>query len=148
MPDRRRLLQSAVLLGVATPVVAACTDREDDEGRTRRTPTPEELAELELIAAYDAALVGAPETRRDTYTRIRDEHVQHLRALGGSVPGATPSPGASPRAPGRRSLIRAEWRAMRGATAAAAAAGDPDRAQLLALIAASEAQHAVALDEL
>jgi hypothetical protein len=150
MTDRRRLLQSAALLGFGLPVVAGCTSDEvvDGDGQTPRAPRPEEAAELELIAAYDAALAGAPKGRREVYERIREEHVQHLRAVGGSGVSAGPSSSAPARAPGRRALILAERRATRSATTGAATADDPDRAQLLALIAASEAQHAAALEQL
>lgn len=149
MTDRRRLLQSAALLGFGLPALAGCPREDGGDGQTPRAPSPEEAAELELIAAYDAALAGAPEGRRAAYARIREEHVQHLRALGGSpVATVPPSATASAAAPNRRSLIRAERRAMRSATNGAVVAEDPDRAQLLALIAASEAQHAAALEVL
>jgi hypothetical protein len=43
-------------------------------------------------------------------------------------------------------LQNAERKAARSRTRAAATAGDAERAQILALIAASEAQHVVTLD--
>ena len=80
-------------------------------------------------------------TERELWQHIRDEHAAHLAALGwqGDLAAATPA-SATPAA-----LRQAERRATRGRAQAARSEPDAQRAQVLALIAASEAQHAVAL---
>ena len=97
--------------------------------------------EAALIALYDAALVTATATERELWQHIRDEHAAHLAALGwqGDLAAATPA-SATPAA-----LRQAERRATRVRAQAARSEPDAQRAQVLALIAASEAQHAVAL---
>jgi hypothetical protein len=142
MTDRRHVLQVAALTAAGLIVLPACSDDVDNPPETSAPPDAEQAAELALIAAYDAAL-----TQRDNETlrRIREEHAAHLRALGWQdpPPAATASTG-----PTRKELIRAERRAERQRATAAGTESDPDRAQVLALIAASEAQHVVTLGAL
>ena len=132
------------LAGLALVAAPACSDDSSPpENQAPPTPDPQQSEELALIAAYDAALVSVAESRREVYQRIRDEHAAHLRALGWE---ADPSPAASPApAASRRDLRRAEVAAARSHAAAAVSDSDAERAQLLALIAASESQHAATL---
>jgi hypothetical protein len=144
MTDRRRVLQMGALAAVALVAAPACTD-DATTGGTQPPPVPDaqQSEELALIAAYDAAIQSAAPAREGVYRRIRDEHVAHLRALGweaAPAPGTSPAPAAS-----RRALRRAEVTAGRSHAAAAVRESEPERAQLLALISASEAQHAVDL---
>ncbi len=97
---------------------------------------------MALIAAYDAALAAGAKSP-DRLAKIRDEHVAHLKALGWDQP---PAPTVQPRPSGRKALVRAERRAARARARAAAVSEDSERAQILALIAASEAQHVVTLE--
>ena len=149
MTDRRRVLQVGGLTATGIVVLPACGSgpagpgTEQEESAPPAQPDAQQSEELALIAAYDAALAGAGPARRTLYERIRDEHAAHLRALGWSAaPSASPSQ-ADP--PTRRALRRAERAAARRHTRAAVQDPDPERAQILALIAASEAQHIVAL---
>ena len=144
MTDRRHVLQMGALGAIALVAAPACTD-DSTRGGTQPPPVPDaqQSEELALIAAYDAAIEAAGPTRAGVYRRIRDEHVAHLRALGWEappVPGTSPAPGAS-----RRALRRAEVTAGRSHADAAVREPEPERAQLLALISASESQHAVDL---
>ncbi len=147
MTDRRHVLQAGVLATVTLVALPACTD-ELGTPPTPPAPTPDELqsAEMALIAAYDAALTSAGTAAREQYQRIRDEHAAHLRALGWADQPLPASATSSP--PGRRALRRAEAAASRARARAAVTATDAEQAQILALIAASEAQHVVTLDAL
>lgn len=100
-------------------------------------------AEQALIRQYEAAIASASDALAPLLTRIRDEHVEHLTSMGGTVTSATPFA-----APGTVDALRAAERdAARMRRTAAVAAADGELARLLALIAASEAGHAVALRE-
>lgn len=136
--DRRQVLQLAVLVaGVAA--LPACGSGDDSPSQEpSATPDAQQSLELTLIAAYDAALPLARPNQAAVYQRIRDEHAEHLRALGWSTTSPTNS---SAQEVGRKDLLRAERRAARQHSLAARDTADPDRAQLLALIAASESQH-------
>ena len=143
MTDRRHVLQMGALAAVALAAAPACSEDADEPDAPPPVPDAQQSEEIALIAAYDAAIATAGPARAAEYQRIRDEHVAHLRALGWEAPPATaqsPTPPASLRA-----LRRAEIGAGRSHAAAAVRETDQERAQLLALIAASESQHASAL---
>jgi hypothetical protein len=142
MTERRQVLQITGLAVLGLLTVPACGDRAADPPAPP-TPDAQQAEEAALIAAYDAALPTAAPADRETLQRIRDEHVAHLAALGwqGAPPVQTP-----PTRVTRAQLLRAERRATRGRSRAAAADPDPQRAQVLALIAASEAQHVATLE--
>lgn len=144
MTDRRHVLQMAVLVaGVAA--LPACTS-EDSARQSPPTPDPQQADELALIAAYDAAIADAGADRVAVLTRIREEHISHVRAMGWEfVPS---SPTASPTPVTRADLVRFERRASRSRSDAARDTSDPQSAQILALIAASESQHVVELESL
>ncbi|MCB0922388.1 MAG: hypothetical protein KDC08_11335 [Actinobacteria bacterium] len=146
MTDRRHVLQMGALAAVALVAAPACSDDADEPGAPPPVPDAQQAAEITLIAAYDSAITSAGPARAAEYQRIRDEHVAHLRALGWE---ATPAPPQSPAPPASlRALRRAEIGAGRSHAAAAVRETDQERAQLLALIAASESQHAAALGTL
>lgn len=146
MVDRRRVLQIAAVsaAGLSLP---ACRGTTPIIGPAPSPSAPDQQQsdELALIAAYDAAIAAAGRKSRAVYQRLRDEHAAHLSALGWDDQAPSPTPAAPPT---RRRLVRAERRAMRLRTTGAQQATDPDQAQLLALIAASEAQHIVTLEGL
>lgn len=143
MTDRRHVLQMGALATLALLAAPACSDDSSTTEQPPPTPDPQQSEELALIAAYDAALLTVGETRRVEYQRIRDEHAAHLRALGWDT---EPTPAASPApAPSRRQLRRDEASTARSHAEAAVNEPDAERAQLLALIAASESQHAATL---
>lgn len=143
MTDRRQVLQMGALAAVGLAGIAACSD-DDPQGDapTPATPDAQQAEELALIAAYDAAIATAGQSQVVALQRIRDEHAAHLRALGWQDP-APPAPSAT--SVSRRALRRAETAAGRSHAGAAVSETDPDRAELLALISASEAQHVVEL---
>ncbi|MFN8213160.1 MAG: hypothetical protein U0R27_05925 [Candidatus Nanopelagicales bacterium] len=146
MTDRRHVLQMGALAAVALVAAQACSDDADEPGAPPPVPDAQQAEEITLIAAYDSAITSAGPARAAEYQRIRDEHVAHLRALGWE---ATPAPTQSPAPPASlRALRRAEIGAGRSHAAAAVRETDQERAQLLALIAASESQHAAALGTL
>ena len=144
MIDRRRVLQLGALAALTTTVLPACGTDEQGQPAPQPTPDPQQADELALIAAYDAALLSAGPRATVVYQRLRDEHVEHLVALGWQQPPPAPVESNS----SRRNLIRAERRASRIRIDAAATSPDVEQAQILALIAASEAQHVVDLEAL
>lgn len=157
MTDRRQILKIAAISAVSFPVASACTsDVLPFASQPPPTPDAQQNAEIALVAAYDAAIAGlgggaGAEALAATYQRIRDQHAEHVRAMGWeqTLPEATPA--SSPRSPSRRQLIAKEQAALRRHTrnaGAAGEAGDGEQAQILALIAASEAQHVVTLGSL
>lgn len=144
MIDRRRVLQLGALAALTTTVLPACGTDEQGQPAPQPTPDPQQADELALIAAYDAALLSAGPRATVVYQRLRDEHVEHLVALGWQQPPPAPVDANV----SRRVLIRAERRASRIRIDAAATSPDAEQAQILALIAASEAQHVVDLEAL
>lgn len=146
MIDRRRVLQLGALATLTTTVLPGCGTDEQVPPEPEPTPDSQQADELALIAAYDAALASAGPRATTVYQRLRDEHVEHLAALGWQQPPPAPVPEDANTT--RSDLIRAERRAARIRTSAADATPDAEQAQILALIAASEAQHVVDLGEL
>lgn len=141
------LPRRAVLLGLsagALGLTGCGRSQSDADVEPSARPDAQVLDEFTLIAAYDAALVEA----EDPLLRsIRDQHADHVRVLGGDPDaGGAPSPTASA-TPNRRRLRRLEAAAARNRRAAAVASGDVETAQMLALIAASEFQHSLLLEQ-
>lgn len=157
--DRVQELTRRALLGLGAGVfgaagLAACTSDTGGEGSSSAsasdTPDPDGplatdviAAELRLIAAYDAALAASP-SLTETIAPIRDQHREHVTALGGSST-ETPSPDVSAPTGDAAAVIEALMAAERDAvaqrTTACQAASGAEFAGLLALIAASEAGH-------
>jgi hypothetical protein len=177
LPTRRAVL-GGVLAGLAAPALAACTDLPG--GPAGPPPVPPDVVaadraadrERRLLAAYDAALLLAPELT-DRLAPLRDDHAAHLRALdrpqatGEPGPAADPSasagPGSAagqptppPAAPAPAPALPQEPAALLAALAdlerraglahgGAAVLGGRGVGAVLACLAASEASHAVAL---
>lgn len=144
MTDRRQVLQVAVLAAAGVLVLPGCSS---DEATPEIAPTPDtqQADELALIAAYDAALATAGPKEAVVFQALRDEHAAHVRALGWQE---QPPTSVDPEPVGRAALLRAERAAARQRADAARDATDAELAQILALIAASEAQHVVTLEAL
>lgn len=143
MTDRRRVLQAG-LVCTALLALPACSSDTAEPPESPPVPDPEQADELALITAYDQALTTAGVRSEATLRVIRDEHVAHLRALGWEQPLANTT--TSAQRVGRKALQNAEREAARSRARAATNAEDSERAQILALIAASEAQHVVSLE--
>jgi hypothetical protein len=144
MVDRRRVLQLGAVAALTTTVLPACGTDEQAQPAPQPTPDSQQADELALIAVYDAALLSSGPRATIVYQRLRDEHVEHLAALGWQQPPPPPVDAD----PSRRTLMRAERRATRIRSNAAVVSPDAEQAQILALIAASEAQHVLDLEEL
>ncbi len=149
----RRLLLGGALSGAAvlatgcSPGSIPIISPPDPDDEVRRGVAESEQA---LIAAYDAALVALPALRARLQV-LRDQHQAHLTAVTQDLDVASPAPSGSvtPARGGQtaalRSLRRLEARATKQRIDACVAADDPELAELLARIAASESGHVVAL---
>lgn len=160
---------TGALAGLLTPALTACTG-DGDEPEGPPPPDPDVVAadraadvERRLLAAYDAALVLAPQLT-DRLLPLRGDHVAHLAALGlpetpeqpPTDPSAGPTPTPSPAPTVAPPPLPAEPGALLAALAELerrAAAGHGRDAVLrgrgvgavLASLSASEASHVVAL---
>ena len=110
-------------------------------------------ASICLSAAHSGTLISFRHERVALVPRAHHTAPAGPACLNNNAPHrrGRPSPLASaPRTftPGRRALRRAEAAASRARARAAVTATDAEQAQILALIAASEAQHVVTLDAL
>jgi hypothetical protein len=178
-PPSRRAVLGGALAGLAAPVLAACTPSNPFVPAPPAPVPPDVVAadraaerERELLAAYDAAMLLAPQLA-DRLLPVRGEHAAHLAALGrpevpavpavpaspagdptaAATPTASPSP-APPAVPAPPlpadpaallvALAELERRAATAHGAAAVRAGLGVGA-VLASVAASEASHVVAL---
>jgi hypothetical protein len=166
LPSRRAVLGGA-LAGLATPALAACTGSPFRAAEPPEVPrdvvTADRAADRErrLLAAYDAALVIAPQLA-ERLLPLRADHEEHLAALGlpeplppdpsddpTEDPAPPPAPVATPRLPTDPTALLAalgalERRAATAHTTAAVLAGRGTGA-VLAALAASEASHVAAL---
>jgi len=143
--DRRQVLQVAVLAAAGVLVLPGCSTDDPAPDGVSATPDPQQADELALIAAYDAALLSAGPKQTAVFQTLRDEHAAHARALGWTEP---PPPPTSQESVGRAALVRLERAAARQRADGARDASEAELAQVLALIAASEAQHVVTLEAL
>lgn len=146
---RRTVLASLAVLGTAGAVAACTGSSEPEPSEPTPTPAPPDLRtdvaddEAALIALYDVVIAAYPAVSASA-AAIREQHAEHLAALG------TPSgPAVAPETPttpdkALRSLVSAERKAMRDRIAATAEA-DPELARLLTFIGASEGSHVPAL---
>lgn len=148
----------ALALGAPAVLLAACTE---DAPSTTASASPassgvtagESLAsqvaaeEAALVAQYDAALAtlaGGDAGTVALLTTLRDNHVAHRDALGGS--GVDPAGGATASTGNvLAELLTAERAAARSRVRACVDADDPAVARTLSLIAAAEAAHVAAL---
>jgi hypothetical protein len=154
--------EGLIALALVAPagILAACTgSAEPSPASTSASAMPADLAtevaaeESALMAIYDTVLVGVPGLGGEVtalLTLIRDQHAQHLEALGGS--GAQPplsgAPAPTTPASAVALLISAEREAARSRIRACVAADEGDLARLLTFIGASEASHVPALRDL
>ena len=145
MTNRLQILQLGLVTAAGVIILPGCSSDGEREAQTPPTPDDQQADEIALVAAYDAAIAGGGKNLA-VLTRIRDEHAEHLRGLGWEAPTATAS--ASEPAPGKAALLRAERRAARLRADGARDSSEPEQAQILALIAASESQHVVILESL
>lgn len=162
MPDDSSLplltRRAGLVLGLTAPlaVLAACSTSADSTG-TNGSPAPagsagdggqvddQAVQEADLVALYDAVLAAFPDAAVTGLLRsVRDQHAQHLDALGGATStGAASVPATLTAA--LTALAATEREASRSRVRACVAAGDPENARVLSLIAASEASHVPAL---
>ena len=119
------------------PGSAAPASPDNSEAALRDAVAADEAG---LIAAYDAALAAGDDP---LLREFRAQHAEHLAALGVSAPTVMASPAPADASTG--ALAERERRAADERRRACGAASDPALARLLALIGASEAQHAAAL---
>ncbi len=142
-PTRR-----SVLAGGALGLAAACTEPATprvvtaDERRTKEAAIREEA----LLSLYEAALAAFPALTA-LLAPLRDDHVQHRKALGGSAtPIATASPGSVGKTPVEARLrIAALEKATATSHATQALRAGRALAPLLASLSACEASHVAVL---
>jgi hypothetical protein len=163
MPDaaaiaitRRQGLLALALIG-PIGVLAACTSSAETSpvgSSAAASLAPADASaqhETELIALYDAVLAAYPDLPPETVavlTTLRDQHVQHRDALGGS-PDATAEATVPENATAAlAALVSAEHVASRERIRACVDSTDAPTARLLALIGAAEAAHVPALRDL
>ena len=147
--SRRSFVQGATLAGLSAAALAACTPGSDSPAPMSSSADPDAgirddaaARERVLIALYDAAIVAHPDLASDL-TAIRDEHAAHADALAPAPASGSPAvPSAGSAAAALKVLTEAERLATAERTASCEGAASQDLAQLLALIAASEAGHA------
>ena len=155
---RRQGLIALAVVG-SMGMLAACTTTEEPgppsgSGSSAEPSSGDALAarvaadEAALIARYDSILAARPAidpAAAALLAAIRDEHVQHRDALGGTAAPSSPAPAISSASAGLSELPRAERQASRSRVRACEDAQEPELARLLAFIAASEAAHVPAL---
>lgn len=146
---RRTLLGSAgavVLAGCTGGGGAGPTSGSADPGDDDRIRADTASDEAALIALYDAVIARLPDLA-DALSPLRDQHAEHLAALGADGPASpeADSPGSVPAA--LKELSAAERKAADQRMGAAVAASDEELIRLLALISASEASHVAALQQ-
>ena len=102
-----------------------------------------------LVSRYDATIARHPDLESQL-APFRDQHVAHATALGSTRPDPLPDTGTAPKSPVRAlALLAAAEQTARGLRIdACVRCSEPALATTLALIAASEASHATALETL
>lgn len=163
--DRRAFLSLGAVVGVtglagctgrAEPGPPSASPRPSGDDALRRAAVDSEAA---LVALYRDAIAESPGELGAALTVLRDQHVEHgARLRPGSALAPTPEAGSStgtgaseaPRTSRQilTSLLAAERAAVRQRQEACDRAETPDLARVLALVAASEAQHAAVLRDL
>lgn len=150
----RRAGLLAAVLAVPFASAAACSTsasdgaRETAAGDTSASDGGDDQAiqEAGLVARYDAVIAAFPGTTAVALlTELRDQHAAHRDALGGAEAVAPTSPVPESIDAALADLTATERAASRARIRACVATDDPERARLLAFIAASEASHVPAL---
>lgn len=160
-PTRRAVLAGATA-ALAAPLLSACTEAGGREAP--RLPDDVVAAdraayrERRLVAAYDAALLLAPQLT-DRLAPLRADHAAHLDALGvpeapaptaaAPTTSASPAPVTAPPLPPEPGALLAALADLERRTAtvhgSAAVLGGRGVGAVLAALSASEASHAEAL---
>lgn len=148
-----RLSRRAALGLIGAMALTACTSTSEDASSSQTAPSSSsdpdaELAarvgaqEWALITAYDQTISAHPELAT-LLTPLRDQHREHADALGQAQPAVdTPiAPAAGSATQAVADLLAAERVAVAERTTACAESSAAAMAELLALIAASEAGH-------
>jgi len=147
----------ALALAATGTALAACTSSAAPPASSTAVPTaapvsPTVADEQSLVLLYDQAIAAQPSLAA-VLQPIRDQHLQHLTALGSAAPegsapalsGSASTTSASSAKATLQSLIDAETSAAQQRADAAVTATDPQQARTLTFIAASEASHVPAL---
>ena len=155
--------EGLIALALVAPagILAACTgSAEPSPPSASASAPPADLAaevageESALIATYDAllaAVAGLGDEATALLTLIRDQHVQHLEALGATAAQPAASTGTAPATACCGDQQSSSLRSAKPPAAGSApcvAADEPDLARLLTFIGASEASHVPALRDL
>lgn len=150
--SRRAIVAGLALSPFALVACGGSGGQASTSGATSSAPTdspaPDEAvrstcasAEANLIALYDATLAAYPDVA--DLSTIRDEHAAHLEAFELSVNPSSAPTVATSQAQALKDLQKAEQSAAEARTADCVAVGDAALARLIALVAASEAAHAI-----
>ena len=132
-------------------LLAACSSGGAPDEPVPSTAEPslasaQAAAEQALIDEYEAVIAAHPGLAA-ALAPLRDQHMAHADALGGSPSAGTAIAAATERA-AVAALVTAERQAARERIGACVEAVEPGLARLLAFIAASEASHVPALRSL
>lgn len=146
LPTRRAILQVAAVAPLAA--LAACGTTEGGPTGNADDAVRQSVADSEqfIISRYDATIAAFP-ALADKLQPLRDQHAEHLAALG-SDPAKPdePAPAVAKTATAAvQALTAAERKAAQDRTASCGQATGGDLIWNLALIASSEAQHAAQL---
>ena len=146
MPTRRAILQLAAVAPLAA--LAACGTDEAGPASNADDAVRQAVADSEqtLINRYDATIAAFP-SLAEKLRPLRDQHAEHLAAVGSDPvsPDQSGAPVAKTAAGAFSALTAAERKAASDRTASCGQASGGDLIWNLALIAASEAQHATQL---
>ena len=148
MPTRRQVLQAGAIAPLAT--IAACSSGGDapvsdaDDSISSQVTASED----DLIKRYDVTIAAFP-TLAAKLTPIRDQHNEHLAAVGGdSAPTDLKGVVIPPTAQAAlKELVVAEREAARERRASCVQASGSELIWDLALIATSESQHVASLTD-
>lgn len=151
--DRRTFLATCASALVAT----GCTTAQPPDPQPTAGPDDDvrdavAQSERALLASYDEALAAHPDLA-DDLAPLRAQHEAHLAGIGRTQAPASPASATAAALPRTSdavlaALASAERRAQRQRSRACEAARDAALVRTLALVAASEAQHAEVLDGL
>jgi len=146
LPSRRGVLRAAA--GAPIVLLVACSNDAESQPTDADDSVRSEVAnnEQQLISRYDATIAAYP-ALASKLTPLRDQHAQHLSAMGtqpASNDGNSPTVGKTSAA-AVAELTAAERRASTERVKSSGQAAGADLIWNLALIAASESQHAAVL---
>jgi len=137
----------AVIAIPAVPALAGCgSDKPSPPNPDDQLRSQVALEEQALINRYSSAIAAFPNVA-NTLTAIRDQHVEHLKAMGAPPinQGETAIEGSKSSANELASLAAAERKASKARALSCEAAGDQELRRTLSLISCSELMHAIEL---